>query len=846
MYDAYAVAIQSNGKIVAAGEAHTVGSNFGLVRYNADGSLDTSFGVDGTVVTPVNYFSSKAFALAIQPDGRIVAAGVGTRSIAGTRDFALARYNTDGSLDTSFDGDGKVVTPGSGNEEIRSLVIQSDGKIIGAGSSGCETCPNGPGFSLARYNWDGSLDTSFGVDGLVFTTFSLPIHYDDAYGVALQRDGKIVATGHATLGIGLVRYNTDGSLDTSFDGDGTVVTPYSSGYAGAQGVAIQADGKIVVAGSSGYGITVARYFGEDTCPSNTPTFTPTLTPTSTNTPSGNPICPPLYRDSGSEPEGGSQRSSEDRPNTCTTRTSTSTATGTNTATATATPAGTPPVCQVNNFSNTAAITINDNGPASPYPSNITVSGLGGTVTKVTVDLFGMNHTNPDDVDIMLVSPSGRNTLLMSDAGGSFSVGGVLTFDDGAADPMPDTAPIPSGIYRPTNYDTTTDVFPAAPVPGANVSLSVFNGSNPNGTWSLFVRDDLGNNVGSIASGWFLHVFTNGCNPTPTPTAGTPIGTPAPIPVELPALTVPPGSFDYSVPILAGHTTLRQISLYELQVSFNPAVVQPASPPFDQVGTLSSGMTITADASNVGHLIISAFSVGPPLEGAGTLLNLKFNVVNNPGLATALAFEDYIGRGGFNVPGFLWNEGDPPATTTNGSIFVFGHTPTSTPTFTPTATATPTFTPTATATATATCTAFQTPISFSSATYTVDESQVAPITIVRNGSSAGTNTVPFATANLSAAGGSACTPGVDYISLSSQVTFNPGDTAKTVFVTTCGDSIIEGNETFSISLTGVGLCRSYDGYCNDQGCDREQHADIHAVEQSDANVNTIGNALVSAK
>jgi subtilisin-like proprotein convertase family protein len=380
-----------------------------------------------------------------------------------------------------------------------------------------------------------------------------------------------------------------------------------------------------------------------------------------------------------------------------TPTNTATSTPTRTATPAATLTATPPVCPANNISNTAAITINDNRPASPYPSNITLSGLSGTVRKVTVDLFALNHAFPDDVDIMLVSPSGRNTLLMSDAGSSFAVGGLtLTFDDGAADPLPDTAHLTSGLYRPTNYDTSTDVFPAAPVPGANVSLSVFNGTNPNGTWSLYVRDDLGNNVGSIVSGWYLHVFTNSCfTPTPTSTAGTPIGTPAPIPVSLPALTVPPGSFDYSVPITAGHISGSNptINSYELQISFNSAVVQPASPPFDQAGTLSSKMTITAEAANVGHLKISAFSVGPPLEGAGTLLNLKFNVVGNPGLATALAFEDYTGPGGVHVPGFWWNEGDPPATTTNGSIFVFGNTPTRTPTFTPTATFTPTRTPT---------------------------------------------------------------------------------------------------------------------------------------------------------
>lgn len=199
---------------------------------------------------------------------------------------------------------------------------------------------------------------------------------------------------------------------------------------------------------------------------------------------------------------------------------------TNTATFTPTPAPTfTPTANVcpTAFSNSAPITINDNAAGAPYPSNIVVGGLSGLVTGVTVDLVDLAHTFPDDVDIMLVGPGGQNTLLMSDAGLGFDIVRTnLTFDDAVPIAMPDDTQISSGTFGPTNYDTTTDVFPApAPTPGGPVAMGVFNGTDPNGTWSLYVRDDLGVDTGVIGAGWKLHITTTECSTptgTPTPTA----------------------------------------------------------------------------------------------------------------------------------------------------------------------------------------------------------------------------------------------------------------------------------------------------------------------------------------
>jgi subtilisin-like proprotein convertase family protein len=151
------------------------------------------------------------------------------------------------------------------------------------------------------------------------------------------------------------------------------------------------------------------------------------------------------------------------------------------------------------------------GPAAPYPSTINVSGITDPVTKVTVTLKNMNHTFPDDIDVLLVGPGGQKLLLMSDAGGSADiVNNTYTFDDAAAATLSDVGPLASGTFKPSNF-ATGDTFPApapvGPYPDPQL-LSVFNGVNPNGTWSLFVFDDVGGDVGNINLGWELNITTS--------------------------------------------------------------------------------------------------------------------------------------------------------------------------------------------------------------------------------------------------------------------------------------------------------------------------------------------------
>ncbi|MDW8260998.1 MAG: PKD domain-containing protein [Phycisphaerales bacterium] len=214
-------------------------------RLLSGGALDTTFDLDGTVTTAVGIFGA-AWTVAVQPDGKIVVAG---SRLATIPEFVLARYNTDGSLDASF-GTGGIVTTNFGSDacEARDILIQPDGKIVAAGYATDPAHPFTYDFVVARYNTDGSLDSSFGSGGRVRTDFG-PASDDLAYAAALQPDGKIVLAGGINLtDFGLVRYNPDGSLDTAFGSGGFITTNFSAANAVAYGIVVQTDGKIVAAG----------------------------------------------------------------------------------------------------------------------------------------------------------------------------------------------------------------------------------------------------------------------------------------------------------------------------------------------------------------------------------------------------------------------------------------------------------------------------------------------------------------------------------------------------------------------------------------------------------------------
>jgi len=253
-----AVVIQPDGKIVVAGGAFplfTFAGNFVIVRYNANGNLDRSFGDNG-IVTTVMSAGSYASSVALQTDGKIVAAGtlfvdfvIGDQS---DTDFVVARYNRNGSLDTTFGNGGIVSTDFLGKEDdVFSVLIQPDGKIVAVGSANDPV--NNYDFAAVRYFSNGAIDTSFGVSGKVQTDFG-DQNFDRAQSAALQPDGKIVAAGFAISQNGgvqnfaVARYTSSGVLDTSFSSDGRQQITFNDCCQSANQVLLQADGKIILVG----------------------------------------------------------------------------------------------------------------------------------------------------------------------------------------------------------------------------------------------------------------------------------------------------------------------------------------------------------------------------------------------------------------------------------------------------------------------------------------------------------------------------------------------------------------------------------------------------------------------
>jgi uncharacterized delta-60 repeat protein len=260
---ASAVAIQSNGQIIAAGSSFSTSKtveDFIVARYDANGSLDKRFGKNGKITTDFFRNVDSISAVAIQPDGRIVVAGFAQLGGNGStpRVFALARYRNDGQPDTSFGNGGALTTSFGGNFAAASaLMLQPDGKIVVAGT--VDFNPDVPGsgldFAVARYNSNGTLDGSFGKGGkVVFDFFG---SFDQANGAVLQPDGKIIVVGSASydsnnrdIGFALARFNTDGSIDFGFGTGGKQITDFFGAGAKANCIVLQSDGKFVVAGTA--------------------------------------------------------------------------------------------------------------------------------------------------------------------------------------------------------------------------------------------------------------------------------------------------------------------------------------------------------------------------------------------------------------------------------------------------------------------------------------------------------------------------------------------------------------------------------------------------------------------
>ena len=273
---ARAVAIQTDGKILVAGWCIRDDQDFIIARYDAEGKLDPSFGTGG--VTATDFGSDDVLSgIALQPDGRIVAAGTTINVNVGARMICLARYDSNGSLDPGFDVNGKVSTEtAASGEEAHAVVIQPDGKILVAGDAtpfSQSADSSNTDFALRRYTPGGTPDLDFGVNGKVTTDFMSVL--DQARGLRLQSDGKILVAGwtfsRATstdtlfdFNYAFVRYDSQGNKDAEFGNGGTVIKDFFGDFDRAQDLVVHPNGKIIIAGTglrpgSGSDFALASY-----------------------------------------------------------------------------------------------------------------------------------------------------------------------------------------------------------------------------------------------------------------------------------------------------------------------------------------------------------------------------------------------------------------------------------------------------------------------------------------------------------------------------------------------------------------------------------------------------------
>ncbi len=506
----------------------------GIARLNDDGTVDGSFttgsGADGTVYAVAVYPTNSIYA------GKMLIGGAFTH-YNGTNLNHIARLNVDGSVDTTFN-------PGSAaNDVVNAIAIQLDGRVLVGGSF---FQFNGTNLNrLARLNADGSLDTNFVAnigDGVNNTV----------KGIAVQADNRILVAGLFTQVNGLscnriVRLLPSGALDTTINfgngasdavdaavvqpGDAMIIIggaftqfngqPYDhlvrlyGGSMAGYSVIVPA-GSLLISESGPVnhiidpGETVMLSFAfRNIAGTDATNLAATLLPGNGVT----PLSPSTQTNNGILVVGGPSVSMS----------FSFIASGTNGQSIVATfqlSSGTNSLgtaiftymlgTVTNTFANTNLIVINDHTIATPYPSTINVSGVGGTLLKATVTFSNLTHTYPADIDALLGSPYQQGVLLMANAGASYSVRNVtLMFDDFVTNSLPATNQIVSGTYNPTAYfPVSLFPAPAPPLPNAgNNHLSILNGSNPNGTWSLFVIDDTPINIGAISNGWSLTLVT---------------------------------------------------------------------------------------------------------------------------------------------------------------------------------------------------------------------------------------------------------------------------------------------------------------------------------------------------
>ena len=501
---ANAVVLQPDGKIVIAGFANNGhDTDFAAARLLSNGSLDLSFGVNGKVSSGVKVGDDIGTSVALQTDGKIVVAGYARDSGSDT-DFAAVRYNTNGSLDNTFDTDGKVTTKVKAADDFaRSVAIEPDGKIVIAGET--DNISN-LDFAVVRLNTDGSLDTSFGLGGIV--TIDFQNSSDQGFGAAFQSTGRSWWSEIGYCNGTQYRAAPPGRRDLSDDDAVQLANIHWNGELTTATITVTRTGDASGTSTVQYATSNGTATGGDTCSvfgtkfvstSGTLTFNPTdISKTFPVT-----LCSDLRSENPAETIN------------LTLSNPTNGTLGLSTATLKILDAAT-------QFVNNTPIVLTDGQPGSPYPSAIDVSGP-AVISGLRLSLLDVTKVTSNDLTVMLVDPSGtRNLIFMANTGGANPLDhATITFEDVAPSFLPFDTPIVEGQnYKPTDCLGDSVFPPPAPEGPHNQAgcsspaatfASAFGGINPNGTWRLFVIDELGTDQLVAASdsigGWGIQFLT---------------------------------------------------------------------------------------------------------------------------------------------------------------------------------------------------------------------------------------------------------------------------------------------------------------------------------------------------
>jgi subtilisin-like proprotein convertase family protein len=295
------------------------------------------------------------------------------------------------------------------------------------------------------------------------------------------------------------------------------------------------------------------------------------------------------------------------------------------------------------FGNTNAITINDDAAATPYPSTIDVSNVVGHVADVSVTLVGFGHTFPSDASALLVGPQGQKVVLMSRAGGGVSVSNVrLTLDDNATNSLPQNTGLTNGTFKPSSYESGLTFPTPAPVTPYSTQLSAFSGTSPNGTWSLYVQDDVPTFGGQITGGWILHIITD--TPAIAPIQGqvTDENTPLVVPFTL----------------ISPVTSPDNLTLFATSSANNPPDLIPAGNLVLGGSGTNRTVTITPTANEYGTSLIT-LSVTDGINRSSTSFPLTVNFVNQPPTITGLSDQTLAANQVLQLP-FRVSDAETPA------------------------------------------------------------------------------------------------------------------------------------------------------------------------------------------